>query len=62
MEETRTISVRIPTNIYNHVRRTARRERRSFGKQVVLYVEKQLIADGKFLETEDFPNQENEEG
>ena len=59
MEGTRTISVRMPTDIYNQLRRTAQKERRSFGKQVVLYVEKQLQAEGRFLETGDFPNQEN---
>ena len=59
MEGTRTISVRMPTDIYNQLRKTARRERRSFGKQVVLYVENQLRAEGKFPETEHFLEQEN---
>jgi len=53
MEKTRTISVRMPTDIYNHIRRTARRERRSFGKQIVLYVEQQIRADEQ--RTEHFP-------
>lgn len=61
MESTRTIAVRMPTNIYNQLRRIARDERRSFGKQVVLYVEKQLQAEGCLPENEDFPNQESEE-
>ena len=61
MEGTRTISVRMPTDIYNQLRRTAQKERRSFGKQIVLYVENQMRADGKFPESEHFPNQENEE-
>ena len=61
MEETRTISVRMPTDIYNQIRKTARRERRSFGKQIVLYVENQMRADGQFPESEHFPNQESEE-
>ena len=61
MEGTRTISVRMPTDIYNQLRKTARRERRSFGKQVVLYVEQQIRADGQFPERGDFLNQENGE-
>jgi len=58
MEGTRTISVRMPTDIYNQLRRTAQKERRSFGKQVVLYVEQQMRADGRFSESEHFLNQE----
>ena len=61
MEGTRTISVRMPTDIYNQLRRTAQKERRSFGKQIVLYVENQMRADGKFPEAEHFPEQENSE-
>ena len=61
MEGTRTISVRMPTDIYNQLRRIARKERRSFGKQIVLYVENQMRADGKFPESEDILNQENSE-
>ena len=61
MEGTRTISVRMPTDIYNQLRRIARKERRSFGKQIVLYVEQQMRADGHFPENEHFLNQENGE-
>ena len=61
MEGTRTISVRMPTSIYNQLRRIARKERRSFGKQIVLYVEQQMRADGKFPENEHFLDQENSE-
>ena len=52
MEATRQIAVRIPIDIYEKLRKIARKERRSFGKQVVLYVERQMKAEGHLPEQE----------
>ena len=60
MKDTQVTSIRIPTDLFDTLRRTAKRERRSINAQIVLYVENQMRAEGKFPESEDFPNQEIE--
>ena len=54
-------SIRIPTAIFNNLRKVARRERRSISQQIILYVENRLHIDGQFPETGDFLNQESGE-
>ena len=56
-----TTSIRIPTDLHNKIRKIAKQERRSISQQILICVENQLRAEGKFLETEDIPNLENSE-
>ena len=56
-----TTSIRIPTDLHNKLRKIAKDERRSISQQILLYVEQQLRADGRFPEDEHFLNQEIED-